>query len=102
MDLFNTESVSNILPYDGIVNYFGKVLKQADSKLYYDSLLNHIEWKNDEAFIMGKHIITKRMVAWYADTDFKNTYSNIIKQAFPWTQEFLDLKSMTEIKTGRT
>ncbi|CAN5209553.1 alpha-ketoglutarate-dependent dioxygenase AlkB [soil metagenome] len=102
MDLFNTESVSNILPYDGIVNYFGKVLKQADSKLYYDSLLNHIEWKNDEAIIFGKHIITKRKVAWYGDSNYAYTYSGTTRQALIWTKELLELKKIIEALTGET
>jgi alkylated DNA repair dioxygenase AlkB len=102
MDLFNTESVSNILPYDGIVNYFGKVLKQADAKLYYDSLLNHIEWKNDEAIIFGKHFITKRKVAWYGDSNYAYTYSGTTRQALVWTKELLDLKNIIEALTGET
>jgi alkylated DNA repair dioxygenase AlkB len=102
MDLFNTESVSNILPYDGIVNYFGKVLKQADTKCYYDSLLNHIEWKNDEAIIFGKHIITKRKVAWYGDSNYAYTYSGTTRQALIWTKELLDLKKIIEALTGET
>ncbi|MEO6358412.1 MAG: alpha-ketoglutarate-dependent dioxygenase AlkB [Ferruginibacter sp.] len=102
MDLFNTESVSNILPYDGIVNYFGKVLKQADTKFYYDSLLNHIEWKNDEAIIFGKHIITKRKVAWYGDSNYAYTYSGTTRQALIWTKELLELKKIIEALTGET
>ncbi len=102
MDLFNTESVSNILPYDGIVNYFGKVLKQADTKFYYDSLLNHIEWKNDEAIIFGKHIITKRKVAWYGDSNYAYTYSGTTRQALVWTKELLELKKIIEALTGET
>ncbi len=34
-----------------------------------DILLDTIEWKNDEAIIFGKLIITKRKVAWYGDLD---------------------------------
>lgn len=99
MDLFNTEKVINLLPNDGVVNYYGKVLKQQEAQHYFDCLLNTIEWKNDEAIIFGKHIITKRKVAWYGDLDFEYSYSNTTKRALPWTKELLELKSIAEEKT---
>lgn len=104
MDLFNTEPghTQNLLPDGGTVHYYGKVFSFADANHYFDNLLNTIEWKNDEAFILGKLIITKRKVAWYADTAFEYTYSNITKKALPWTKELLDLKSIIETKTGET
>ena len=70
MDLFNTEGISNLLPCDGIVNYYGKVMNQKEATHYFDRLLHTIDWKNDEAVIFGKHIITKRKVAWYGDADY--------------------------------
>ena len=102
MDLFNNEPISstNILPKDGTVNYYGKIFSLADANRYLNNLLNSIEWKNDEAIIFGKKIITKRKVAWYADTNFEYTYSNITKRALPFTKELVELKSIIELKTG--
>ena len=102
MDLFSSEPISskNILPKDGTVNYYGKIFSLPDANQYLNNLLNGIEWKNDEAIIFGKLIITKRKVAWYADTDFEYTYSNITKRAIPFTKELLQLKSIIELKTG--
>lgn len=100
MDLFNNDSEVNRLPYDGEVIYYGKVFSQAESDRYTTALLNTIEWKNDEAVIFGKHIITARKVAWYADKDFLYTYSGTTKQALPWTKELLELKHIAEEKTG--
>ena len=102
MDLFSSEPISskNLLPKDGTVNYYGKIFSMPDANQYLNNLLNGIEWKNDEAFILGKLIITKRKVAWYADTDFEYTYSNITKRAIPFTKELLELKSIIELKTG--
>lgn len=103
MDLFNNEidSSKNLLPKDGIVNYYGKILTNKEANHYFDSLMNTIEWKNDQAIIYGKLIVTKRKVAWYGDTDFKYTYSNTTKRALPWTTELLELKSIIEEKTGK-
>ena len=102
MDLFNNEidSSKNLLPKDGIVNYYGKLLTTPKANHYFDCLLNTIDWKNDQAIIYGKLIITKRKVAWYGDTDFEYTYSNTTKRALPWTTELLELKSIAEEKTN--
>lgn len=102
MDLFSTEldENRNLLPKDGIVNYYGKLFSYEASNHYLDSLLNTIEWKNDQALIFGKLIITKRKVAWYGDSGFEYTYSNTTKKALPWTKELLELKAIAEEKTG--
>jgi len=104
MDLFSSEPIEtqNLLPQDGMVNYYGKIWTSQESDHYLDSLLNKIEWKNDEAIIYGKLLITKRKAAWYGDRDFEYTYSNRTKKALPWTEELLELKSTIEAKTGET
>lgn len=96
MSLFPSNPTENLLPFDGAVNYFGKVFSQEEANLYYNMLMHTIEWRNDEAIIFGKHIITARKVAWYADANFSYTYSNTTKQALVWTKELLELKSITE------
>ena len=102
MELFENivDSTRNLLPQDGTVNYYGKILNQKEANDFYKTLLETIEWKNDEAVIFGKKIITKRKVAWYGDQNFEYTYSNSTKNAIPWTKELLALKKMTEEKTG--
>ncbi len=72
----------------------------ATADQYFSRLLATIEWKHDEAVIFGKHIVTKRKVAWYADRPFNYTYSNTTKQALAWTDELLQLKSLVERSTG--
>jgi len=104
MDLFNPEinETANLLPKDGIVNYYGKLFPREKADFYRDILLNTIEWKNDEAIIFGKLILTKRKVAWYGDQEFEYTYSKTTKKALPWTKELLKLKTAIEEKTGET
>jgi alkylated DNA repair dioxygenase AlkB len=102
MDLFNQtpDPSRNLLPKDGIVQYFGRLFTTAVANEYYEKLMQNIEWKNDQAIIYGKLIITKRKVAWYGDAAFDYTYSNTTKLALPWTPELLALKSIIEEKTG--
>ncbi len=102
MDLFNQEKVQNILPYDGITDYYGKILSEQQSAFYYQKLLSKIDWKNDEAIIFGKKIITKRKVAWYGDTNYYYHYSNVTKQALIWTKELLELKEIVEKESKAT
>jgi alkylated DNA repair dioxygenase AlkB len=104
MDLFNTlpDKQINLLPKDGTVHYHGMVLKRHDADHYLQVLLDTIDWRNDEAVIFGKRIITKRKVAWYGNEPFEYTYSSTTKSALPWTQELLELKLLTERQTGET
>lgn len=101
MNLFSNE-VENLLPFDGIVKYYGQIFSPVISDSYFDILWNTIEWRNDEANMFGRHIITKRKVAWYGDSNYHYTYSNATKLALPWTKELLELKNVTETKTGTT
>jgi len=100
MQINKSQHITNLLPYDGIINYYGKVMPVDKANHYLDTLLNTIQWKNDEAIIFGRHIITKRKVAWYGDEGYSYTYSNTTKQALPWTKELLELKSLTEELCG--
>ena len=102
MDLFNQtiDKRSNWLPYDGTVNYYGKLMSMEKAEFYLATLLETIEWRNDEAVIFGKKIITKRKVAWYGEKAFEYTYSNTTKRALPWTKELLELKTLIETETG--
>ncbi|EHQ29533.1 alpha-ketoglutarate-dependent dioxygenase AlkB family protein [Mucilaginibacter paludis] len=100
MNLFDIEFPINILPFDGEVNYYGPVLDQAKANQYLGALLDKVAWKNDEAVIFGKHIITKRRVAWYGNDGYSYTYSGTTKEALAWTTELLELKNLVEGLTG--
>jgi alkylated DNA repair dioxygenase AlkB len=102
MDLFNTNAITNILPFDGEGLYYGKILSQAQAGYYFENMLREIEWKNDEAIIFGRHIITKRKVAWYGNRQYSYTYSKTTRYALPWTTGLLELKSRVEKVSGAT
>jgi alkylated DNA repair dioxygenase AlkB len=100
MDLFGYDPTANLLPCDGTVNYHGPVLGAEDTRRYYETLLHGIPWKNDEAVIFGKRIVTARKVAWYGDSDFSYTYSGSTKRALAWTPELAVLKALAEELAG--
>jgi len=94
--------MENLLPYDGTAHYYGCVLSLDEADHYYNQLLSQIDWKNDEAILFGKKIITKRKVAWYGDKPFRYTYSNTNKFALPWTEDLLVLKQLCERQSGES
>jgi hypothetical protein len=73
MNLFPYEPTRNLLPFDGIVNYYGPILAPCEAQDYLEVLLTTVPWRNDEAVICGKRIVTARKVAWYGDSSFSYT-----------------------------
>jgi alkylated DNA repair dioxygenase AlkB len=104
MELFDfpSDPSVNLLPGEGVVNYYGKLMSASEANAMAQALLDRIEWRNDEAVIYGKRIITKRKVAWYGEEAFSYTYSNTTKTALPWTPELLFLKNLAEKHSGET
>jgi alkylated DNA repair dioxygenase AlkB len=96
MNLIDNNKIVQVLNRDGRVDYYGKITTNVEANLYFEILLQNIVWKNDEAIILGKHIITKRKTAWYGDSDYLYTYSNTTRRALPWTSELRDLKQLAE------
>jgi alkylated DNA repair dioxygenase AlkB len=97
---FNEYRASNILNKDGTVNYYGKILSSEEANQYYDLLMQNIQWEKDEVIIFGKHITTRRKVAWYGDSEYLYTYSNTTKRALAWTKELSGLKQIVEGYAG--
>nr|WP_262916200.1 alpha-ketoglutarate-dependent dioxygenase AlkB [Flavobacterium algicola] len=104
IDLFTPElnPDDNLLPREGTVNYYGFLFSEEEANHYFDILLNEIEWKNDEAIIFGKLIVTKRKVAWYGEKTFEYTYSNKTKKALLFTNSLLQIKERVEKETRET
>ncbi len=104
MELFSNDinKSHNLLSGGGMVNYYGKLFAFNEANRLMEALLTHIEWKNDEAVIYGKRIITKRKVAWYGKKAFPYTYSKTTKLALPFTKELLEIKTAVELETAET
>lgn len=97
-----TQQQSNLLPYNGEVYYFGTLLRVSEADTYLNVLLTNIDWRNDEAMMFGKKLITRRKVAWYGNEGLQYTYSKVTKNALPWTPELLSLKHLAEAATHET
>jgi len=104
MSLFDDQSelIENILPYDGVTSYYGKVFSEKESNDFFYRLMSEIEWKSDQAVIFGKVIETKRKVAWYGGEPFSYTYSGRTKTALPWNETLLRIKEKIETASGES
>ncbi len=100
MNLFDQDERRNLLPYDGEVIYYGRILTPAVANAYLDELTRSVNWKNDEMVIYGKHFITQRKAAWYGDQNYSYTYSGTTKQASLWTAELREIKTLVEKHCG--
>ncbi|MBC7745051.1 MAG: alpha-ketoglutarate-dependent dioxygenase AlkB [Flavobacterium sp.] len=89
----------NLLPFDGTVNYFGRIFSVLAADAFFKNLSASIAWRNDEVVLFGRRIITKRKVSWYGDKPYSYKYSNTVKEALPWTNKLLELKKEVEEKT---
>lgn len=102
MKLFDNliDETKNLLPKDGVVNYYGKIIPNELANTIFHALLENLDWKHDEATVYCKHYVTKRKVAWYGEKPFEYSYSGTTKKALPFTPGLLKLKQLVELKTG--
>jgi len=90
----------NLLPNDGEVIYFGKILESKKADFYFEHLLKTIAWERDEVINFGKRKGTKRMTGWDGEKEFEKTNSKINRKAKPFTTELEELKKLVEQRTG--
>jgi len=96
----NSDVPTNLLPFDGEVYYHGAIYDPEKADAMFRYLLEDIPWKHDEVFLFGKHITTARKVAWFGDEDYSYAYSGKSRTAIPWTPELLEIKNLTEDRSG--
>lgn len=90
----------NCLPQDGQVNYHGPIVAPTQADVWLDALLKQIDWQADQAIMFGKHITTRRKIAWHGDQRFAYRYSRTTRYAQPWTAPLLEIKAAVEQHSG--
>lgn len=99
-ELFQNEyPVERLTINPSLVDY-GPIFEAQEAAEIFARLLDEIPWKHDTAFIYGKHIVTKRKVAWFADSDFDYNYSNTTRKSSSWTPLLIELKSRVNSACG--
>ncbi|MFV1871961.1 MAG: alpha-ketoglutarate-dependent dioxygenase AlkB family protein [Oleiphilus sp.] len=89
-----------VLSEDGLVEYIPGFITEPDSHALFNDLRSNIDWQHDVIHLFGKHITTKRKVAWYGDEAFAYSYSNSNKIALPWIKTLEDIKIMVNRLNG--
>ena len=89
---------TNILPYDGELYYHPDFYLPGEAESLYEKLLREIPWQHDEVVIFGKHITTKRMMAWFGEAGFDYIYSGSTKTPNPYTDFLLLIQQKIELQ----
>lgn len=94
------EPPRQLLPMDGLVDYYGPILERQKANRYLHNLLQQLPWTADEAFVYGKHYVTARKIAWFADQARPYSYSGVTREANRWTAPLLEIKEIIEKSSG--
>lgn len=70
--------------------------------LWFQQLLQEIEWEEKPITIFGKTMMQPRLVAWYGEAGIAYTYSKQTIYAKPWTDLLLLIKNKIEQTTATT
>jgi len=86
----------NLLPRDGVVEYFGRVFSPEEADTLFKELLATSPWQADEVILFGQRRILTRKVAWVGDAGFTYSYSGTSKSTSPWTPALMLVKERIE------
>lgn len=95
-DLFETQFPIERLAVNPSLMDYGVIFTVEESRAILEQLVSEIPWRNDTAFLYGRHITTKREVAWFGDGDFDYNYSNTTRPSLPWTPFLSELRAKVE------
>lgn len=85
-------SAGNLAPRDGVLRLVPDAVPAPERML--DRLLAEIDWRQDEAWIMGRRVALPRLTAWYGDAGYR--YSGIDNPPRPWLPLLHELKGVAE------
>ena len=89
------KSLNLSLP-DSSITFYPEFLSYNQSNQLYHSLLEEVDWTQNDITIFGKTHKVPRLEAWYGDQDKSYTYSGITMSPKPWLDSLLFIKSQIE------
>jgi alkylated DNA repair dioxygenase AlkB len=90
----------SLLPYDGEVVLYERVLEQARADRLFAQLMQVTCWRQEEATVMGRRLPIPRLTAWHGERGY--VYSGIRMKPAPWNEPLLELKQVAERLAGQT
>lgn len=99
MNLFENAPILLPLP-DGEVQYDSTFLNLADADRYYHTLLQEIDWRQEQITIFGKQMDQPRLIAWHGDSGKSYSYSHLNLSPSPWTPTLIEIQNQLQTYTG--
>lgn len=90
------EPHGNLLPANGIVQFYPQFFSIKESDVYFQHLMTEINWRQEPIKIFGKEVMQPRLTAWYGDIDKPYSYSGITMQPNKWTETLMAIKTKIE------
>jgi alkylated DNA repair dioxygenase AlkB len=69
---------------------------QHESDALFTSLLNCLDWQEEDIFIFSKRVKVPRLMCWYGDPDAYYKYSGVNHQPKPWTLELQNIREKVQ------
>lgn len=86
----------NLAPVNGELYWLRQFYAAADADSYFQTLLQSLDWRQEELFIYGRWLNVPRLMAWYGDAGASYRYSGIDHQPQAWTSTLSALRSDLE------
>jgi len=104
VDLFQCEQSAQQgtdieLPNASMV-FYSQMFTDSEANLYFQELLDSLEWRQEQINIHDKSLDIPRLSAWYGDAGAKYTYSGIPHTPHEWSETLLLIKKEVENITG--
>jgi alkylated DNA repair dioxygenase AlkB len=102
LDLFNisTEKPELVKIQNGEYLYISNFFNKSESDYFLNTLLNKIDWKQEEMKMYGKTIKFPRLTSWYGNNDKPYSFSGINLEPNVWTTDLLKIKDKIELKSN--
>ena len=84
---------------DGKITFYEGFFNMKESQELMNTLIQTIEWSQDEVVVFGKKHKIPRLNAWYGDEGKVMKYSGLTLQPKSWTKELTEIKNRIEIQT---
>ena len=101
MSLFPQEPIDFDLP-DARVILYEHAFAKAHAEQFYNTLLEEIDWQQDDIKVFGKVYAQPRLTALYSTNDKPYSYSNITMQPQVFDNTLAQIKQEVERITGHT
>ena len=90
-DIFNDNSLSNKLPFDGKVYLIEEYIK--DEEKLFSELYENTQWEQKNITLFGRTVCQPRLISWYSDPGVTYTYSNTKFKSKKWPDNLKLLKN---------